>query len=99
MPGFQVEDEGGNILREELVVIIEVVNDHDPQLFLDGSNLLRDYQTDFYEGQDYLGGAIPVPLSANLTIIDGDVGQQYIESASVTIADCKHLFTHIDTYM
>lgn len=79
----------GNTLSVQLTVIIELVNDNDPQLFLDGSNLLGDYQVVFYEGQDYLGGAVPVRLSDNLTIVDKDVGPQTIASAIVTITDCK----------
>ena len=86
---FQVVDVGGNRLSVQLTVIIELVNDNDPQLFLDGRNLFRDYQVTFYEGQDYLGGAVPVRLSDNLTIFDEDVGPQILTSAIVDITDCK----------
>ena len=82
-------DVGGNTLSVQLTVVIELVNDKDPQLFLDGSNLFRDYLVNFYEGQDYRGGAVPVRLSDNLTIFDEDVGPQIITSATVIITDCK----------
>lgn len=87
---MQVVDEAGNILTEVLTVVIELVNDNDPQLFLDGNNLNKDYQINFFEGQDYCGGAVPVRLSANLTIIDEDIGLQSLNSATVNITDCKH---------
>lgn len=80
---------GENTLSVQLKVVIELVNDNDPQLFLDGRNLFRDYQVNFYEGQDYLGGAVPARLSDNLTIFDEDVGPQIITSAIVIITDCK----------
>lgn len=80
---------GGNKLSVQLTVVIDLVNDNDPQLFLDGSNVVRDYQVNFYEGQDYLGGAVPVRLSDNLTIFDEDVGPQTITSATVNITECK----------
>lgn len=89
MSCVQVEDRGGNILTEVLTIIIDYVNDNDPQLILDGSRLTRHYRVDFYEGQDYLGGADPVYLSDNLMIVDEDAGPQDIQSAIISIIDSK----------
>lgn len=84
-----MEDRAGNSLTEQITVLIEPVNDHAPMLFLDGDNGLRDYQTVFYEGQEYLGGAIPTRLSANLTITDDDVSTQTLETANISIIDSE----------
>ena len=80
---------GGNILTEVLTIVIVFINDNNPRLLLDGRNLIRDNRVDFLEGQDYLGGAIPVHLSDNLMIVDPDAGSQSIDSATVSIEDCK----------
>ena len=90
-----MEDFGGNILTEVLTIVIVFINDNDPQLLLDGRNSIRDYQVDFFEGQDYLGGAFPVHLSDNLMIVDADNGPQSIDSATVSIEDCKCRSLHV----
>ena len=86
---MQVEDEGGNNLTETVTIIIDLVNDNDPQLFLDGSSLTRDYRVNFFEGQEHLGGAVPVHLSDNPMIVDEDAGKQYITAATVTISNSE----------
>ena len=85
----QVEDRAGHMERVEIFVEIEFVNDNDPVLLLDGRNGVIDYQVNFFEGQDYLGGAVPVLLSDNLTIADNDTGPQIFVSATVSIQDSE----------
>lgn len=68
---------------------IAPVNDNPPVLLLDGTNSQQDFSTTFAEGQAYLGGAVPVRLSSNLTVQDGDVGPQYLIDARVEITDGK----------
>ena len=80
-----MKDQGGNILTETLTIDIAFINDNDPQLLLDGISLTRDFHVDFFEGQDYLGGADPVYLSDNLMIVDEDVGPQFLRSATVRV--------------
>ena len=82
-----MEDLGGNVLTEVVTIVIDFVNDHDPELLLDGSNLVSNYQVPFFERQDHIDGAVPVRLSDDLTIIDEDAGDQYIISAVVSITD------------
>ena len=84
-----MEDAGGNTQTELLTIIIQPFNDNAPTLLLDGDNDRRNYETTFYEGQAYLGGATPVRLSANLRITDEDVGDQVLSSASITISDSE----------
>lgn len=72
---------------EYVVISIMFINDNDPQLFLNGTNLVRDYQIRFLEGQDYLGGAIPISLSDNLIVVDEDAGPQVFLSAQITQLD------------
>ena len=85
----QVEDMGGLVLEVQVEIVIEFVNDNDPELLLDGSNYLRDYQVDFFEGQDHLGGADPVSLSDNLLIVDNDADPQFLSSATINIQDSE----------
>ena len=68
-----------------VTIRILLVNDHAPLLLLDGSNLRENYSTIFYEGQDYLDGVVPVRLSSNLSIVDEDVGPQYLSGAGVQL--------------
>ena len=96
---IQVEDMGGNSLTEYLTIIIDYVNDNDPLLILDGSRFTPYYHVDFYEGQEYLGGAVPVHLSDNLMIIDEDAGPQSLQSASITIIDSKNIKLSIGEYI
>ncbi|CAI8050929.1 hypothetical protein GBAR_LOCUS27939 [Geodia barretti] len=87
---IEVEDMGGLVLEVQVEIVIEFVNDNDPELLLDGSNYLRDYQVDFFEGQDHLGGADPVSLSDNLLIVDNDADPQFLSSATINIQDSQN---------
>ena len=83
----QVEDNGGNVLEVEVVIVIEFVNDNNPKLLL--NNGTRDYEVDFFEGQENLGGADPVLLSDNLRIVDNDAGPQFFSYATIRIQDSE----------
>ena len=84
-----MEDYGANTLVESVTILIQFINDNNPTLFLDGRNGATDYLVDFYEGQDHLGGAVPVSLSQNLLIVDEDAGPQTFSSANITILDSE----------
>ena len=70
-----------------VTVQIELVNDNSPRLLLDSPQ--ADYATIFNEGQGYLGGAVPVRLSGELSILDDDTGDNYVDEATVEIYGSK----------
>ena len=84
-----MEDYGGNVLFEQITILIQFINDNDPSLFLDGTSGLQDYEVYFFEGQDRLNGAVPVTLSDNLVIADEDAGPQTFVSANIAIINSE----------
>lgn len=66
-----------------MTIQIELVNDNSPRLLLDSPQ--TNYTTMFEEGQGYLGGPVPVRLSGQLSILDDDIGVNYIDEATVEI--------------
>ena len=88
----QVFDTANNSAPFTVTIHIMLVNDHAPLLLLDGTNQRENYSTVFYEGQDYLGGEVPVRLSSNLSIVDADVGSQYLSWAEVQLVGGEGLY-------
>ena len=93
----QVVDTANNSAPFTVTIHIMLVNDHTPSLLLDGTN--QSYFTVFYEGQDYLGGEVPVRLSANLSIVDGDVGPQYLSRAEIQLVGSKRVCIYVCIYV
>ena len=93
----QVVDTANNSAPFTVTIHIMLVNDHTPSLLLDGTN--QSYFTVFYEGQDYLGGEVPVRLSANLSIVDEDVGSQYLSRTEVQLVGSKRVCIYVCIYV
>ena len=87
---MQVFDESGNSEPLNVTIVIDVINDNVPELFLGGDTV--NYTTVFLEGQDYLGGPLPLHLSEGLRITDIDSGENSLVQAQVQITggNCDH---------
>ncbi len=83
----QAQDQAGNFQPFSVTIRVQLVNDHEPILFLDGTGDQEDYSTTFRESQPYLGGPEPVRLSAGVRIEDEDIGDQFLEEISVRITN------------
>ena len=83
----QAFDVESNSSPFSVTVQIELVNDNSPRLLLDSP--LTDYATIFNEGQSYLGGPVPVRLSGEMSILDDDTGDNYVDEAIVEIYGSK----------
>ena len=64
---------------------IQLVDDNEPVLLLDGVEREVDYDTIFLESQPYLDNPREIVLFNDLAIEDLDVGQQFLVEANVTI--------------
>ncbi len=86
---LQAYDAADNSKPFIVIILIQVVNDNPPTLFVGGENV-TEYTAVFLEGQDYLGGPVLVPV-ALLRIFDPDSGNNTLVSAVVEITDGMHL--------
>ena len=66
-----------------MTILIEVVNDNRPTLLLGGDT--PEYTAVFMEGQEYLGGPVPVPVALPV-IQDADSGENTLTAARVEIS-------------
>ncbi len=71
--------------RFDFVVQIELVDDNEPMLLLDGAEGEVNFSTTYSERQPYLSNPTVIPLSRDLAIRDLDVGKQFLIGANITI--------------
>lgn len=76
----QAFDLAGNSAPFNVTIEVVLVNDNVPILLLNGTGGTVNYNTVFYEGQNYpgFGGTTPVQLSDGLSIRDDDAGPKYL---------------------
>ena len=71
---------------------IDLIDDNEPVLLLDGVRREVDFSTTFVEQQPYLpDNPRGIVLSNNLTIEDFDVGPQFLVKANVTTQGAKSI--------
>ncbi len=78
-----------------VTVLIEVMNDNAPTLLLGGD--VPEYTALFVEGQDYLGGPVPVPVALP-QIRDADSGENTLISARVEIVGGENSWRCFDIH-
>ncbi len=64
-----------------------VINDNQPILMLDGTNMEVNYSVMYFERQPYLTNPVQVFLSRSLAIKDIDIGLQTMSEANITILE------------
>lgn len=85
LPGFQAFDFAGNSAPFRVGVSIELVNDNEPVLLLNGLDREVNYSVKYFERQPYLNNLVAIMVSREPTVEDLDVGPQYMVEASVSI--------------